>query len=161
MLFPTILTVDDPTYPEISFAPEIVRLKLSGSIYNPVESAFTEISTGAITIFLKHYCAQGVTQSYPSNLKINFRNDCDSAIQNLTLSSKGNRKEVLFLSELPPGKTASLIFMRSDTYNLQFEANSSLISVHSSLKITASVKPTTGIKQSFQSNWFKSNSQAY
>ena len=160
MLFPTILTVDEPTYPEISFASEFVRLKLSGSIYSPEESAFSEVSTGATTIFLKHYCEQGKTQSYPSKSKIILRNDCDSAIKNLTLTSKESQKDVLFLSELSPGKTASLIFIKNDTYNIKFEAVSSLITVHSSLKITTTFKTTTGIKQSFQSNWSKSISQA-
>ena len=89
MLFPTITKIAKLEYPEISFAPEFIRLKLPGSIYSPEASAISGISTDATTIFLKHYCAQEETPGYPSKSKISLRNDCDSAIRNRVMLISG------------------------------------------------------------------------
>jgi hypothetical protein len=153
MLSSENMQVEESTYPEFSFSPEHIRIKLSGSIYNPEKSTFPEIPIDTTTIFLKHYCEQWRFQNYTKNSKITLRNDCNSAIQNLTLTLR--KKEVFFLPELAVGKTVTLSFLKHNTYDMHFWTISSANKIQSSLKITAPVKLTTGIKQNFKTNWIK------
>lgn len=147
MLSPIIEKVDELEHTEFSFAPEFISPSICSPGKNP------EISIGGTTIFLKHYCSQEVTGSYLPKSKINLRNDCDSAILNLTLVAGKDRKEVFFLAELAPGKTVPLTFIKKDVYDIHFLITHTPITVHSSLKIAVRTSPTPGFK--FNPTWFR------
>ena len=141
MFLPAIKKSTESSGLKFCFDPEFVSCKFS--TYSPEKNALSELSTGATTIFLQHYCVRGETRSYPSKSKVSLKNDCGTTILNLTLFSREDRKEVLFLTELAPGKTVPLTFIKKNVYEMRFWTAHAPTPAHSSLKIFESSSPTS------------------
>lgn len=149
------ITPELSSAPGISFAPEYI----SPSLYSTEASALSEMSTGTTTIFLNHYCSQAETPCYPAKSKIILKNDCDSAMLDLTLVSRKDRKEVLFISEIIPHKTFALTFMKNGVYEIRFRCAHSPIKFQGNLNIVDPAYFTTSRPDDFNSDpqqmWLK------